>query len=213
MSERQPIQVMVVDDHGVVRSGLRFFLLGFEDMVLVGEAANGQEALQLCAENPPDIILMDMVMPGMDGVTTTQLIRDRHPQVQVIALTSFPDEDLVQRALQAGAISYLLKNVPAEELAEAIRAAAAGHSTLAPEATQALINAANRPVRWGQNLTHREQEVLALLTKGLNNNQIAEKLVISRATARFHVSNILAKLGANNRAEAVAIAVKHKLVD
>ena len=211
MSEQNPIQVMLVDDHAVVRSGLRFFLLGFDDMELVGEAESGEEALQLCAEIQPDVILMDLMMPGMDGASATRAIRERYPQVQVVALTSFQEEDLVKNALQAGAISYLLKDVQVDELAAAIRSAYAGQPTLAPEAARALLHAATHPPKPGHDLTRRERQVLALLTEGLSNNQIAERLVVSRSTARFHVSNILSKLGATNRAEAVAIAVKQKL--
>jgi len=211
MSEQNPIRVMLVDDHAVVRSGLRFFLLGFDDMELVGEAESGDEALQLCTEVQPDVILMDLMMPGMDGATATRAILERCSRTQVVVLTSFHEEGLVKNALQAGAISYLLKDVQADELAAAIRSAYAGRPTLAPEAAQALLHAATHPAKPGQDLTRRELEVLALLTKGLNNNQIAERLTVSSSTARFHVSNILSKLGAVNRAEAVAIAIKHKL--
>lgn len=207
----KPIRVMLVDDHAVVRRGLKFFLLGFDDMELVAEAEGGEEALRLCAEVQPDVILMDMVMPGMDGATATQAIRNRHPRIQVVALTSFPEEDLVQKAVQAGAISYLLKDVSADELAKAIRLAYVGRSTLAPEAAQALVHAATHP-KPGQNLTSREQEVLSLLVEGLNNSEIGERLVISPSTVRYHVSNILSKLNVANRAEAVALALKHKLV-
>jgi NarL family two-component system response regulator LiaR len=155
---------------------------------------------------------MDMMMPGIDGATATQAIRQRYPQVQVIALTSFKEQDLVQRALQAGAIGYLLKDVQALELAEAIRAAYAGRPTLAPEATQALIQAATQPPQPGHDLTEREREVLALMVKGLSNNEIAGRLVVSISTVKYHVSGILSKLGAANRAEAVAMALQHRLV-
>lgn len=212
MSKQNAIRVMLVDDHAVVRSGLRFFLLGFDDMELVGQAESGHEALQLCVKAQPDVILMDLVMPGMDGASATRAIRERCPDVQIIALTSFQEEELVKNALQAGAISYLLKDVQADELAAAIRSAYAGRPTLAPEAAQALLHAATQAPKPGQDLTQRELEVLALLTEGLNNNQIAERLTVSSSTTRFHVSNILSKLGAANRAEAVAIAVKHKLI-
>ena len=212
MSEQNPIRIMLVDDHAVVRSGLRFFLLGFDDMELVGEAESGDEALQLCTEVQPGVILMDLVMPGMDGASATRAIRKRYPNIQIVALTSFQEEELVKNALQAGAISYLLKDVQADELAAAIRSAYAGRPTLAPEATQALLHAATHEPKPGQDLTRRELEVLALLTEGLNNNQIAARLTVSSSTARFHVGNILSKLGAANRAEAVAIAIKHKLI-
>jgi NarL family two-component system response regulator LiaR len=206
------IRVLIVDDHAVVRSGLKAFLLAFDDIELVGEAAGGEEAVHLCAQLQPDVVLMDMVMPGMNGADATYAIREQCPQVQVIVLTSFPDEDLVERALAAGAISYLLKNVLGDELAEAIRAAYAGHRTLALEVAQALAYVAIHPSGLGRNLTEREQEVLPLLVEGLNNSQIAGRLKVSRSTIRFHVSNILAKLGATSRTQAVALAVRHKLV-
>lgn len=212
MTAANPIRVMIVDDHAVVRGGLKFFLLGFDDLELAGEAEDGEEALRLCSQIQPDVVLMDMVMPGMDGATATQAIRERYPQVQVIALTSFKEQDLVQRALQAGAIGYLLKDVQADELAEAIRAAHAGRPTLAPEATQALIQAATQPPQPGHDLTEREREVLALIVKGLSNNEIAERLVVSISTVKYHVGGILSKLSAANRAEAVALALQHHLV-
>jgi NarL family two-component system response regulator LiaR len=160
---------------------------------------------------------MDLLMPEMGGPEATRLIRERWPHVQVIALTSFQEKELVREALQAGAISYLLKNVSAEDLAAAIREANAGRSTLAPEAVQALIQADSRaafrerdlPEEFG--LTPREREVLALLVEGLNNPEIAERLVVSRSTAKAHVSNILSKLGVSNRAEAIAMALQHDL--
>jgi NarL family two-component system response regulator LiaR len=212
MSESIPIRVMLVDDHAVVRSGLSAFLLAFEDFDLVGEAGSGEEALRLCERDQPDVVLMDLMMPGMDGVETTRAIRKRCPHVQVIALTSFPEEDLVQGALRAGALSYLLKNVSADELAAAIRAAHAGRPTLAPEATQALIQAANHPPTPGEDLTAREREVLALMVDGLHNSDIAERLVVSRSTIKSHVSNILSKLGVSSRAEAISLALRRHLI-
>ena len=212
-TETRPIRVMVVDDHAMLRRGLRFFLKGFDDLELVGEAASGKEAMDLCAQTEPEVILMDMMMPDMDGAEATRLIRECYPSAQVIALTSFQEEDLIERALQAGAIGYLLKNVPAEELAQAIREAHAGRSTLAPEATEALIQATRR--RSGQidyGLTGREQEVLALLIEGLSNAEIAERLVISVATVKFHMRGILSKLGVSSRTEAVTVAWEQNLV-
>ena len=141
MSEASPIRVMLVDDHAVVRSGLGAFLMAFDNLELVGEAGGGEEAVRLCVQVKPDVVLMDLVMPGMDGPTATRVIRERCPEIQVIALTSFKEEELVQRALEAGAIGYLLKNVSAGELVDAIRAAHAGRPTLAPEAAQVLIQA------------------------------------------------------------------------
>jgi NarL family two-component system response regulator LiaR len=207
------IRVMLVDDHAVVRSGLATFLMTCDDMELVGEASSGEKALSLCQKVKPDVVLMDLVMPGMDGATATQKIREQCPDIQVIALTSFKEQDLVQGALQAGAIGYLLKDISADELANAIRAAYAGKPTLAPEAAQALIQATRKPAEQvGFDLTEREKEVLALMVEGLNNNQIADRLVVSKSTAKFHVSSVLTKLNASSRTEAVATALKHKLV-
>ncbi len=212
MNDNDTIRVMIVDDHDMVRRGLVAFLNVNSDLVMVGEANNGQKAFELCEEIQPDVILMDLVMPVMDGAAATRMIRERWPEIQVIALTSFEEKELVQNALQAGAISYLLKNVTANSLAEAIRAAHAGRSTLAPEATKVLIQSARQGPTPGDDLTPREREVLTLMVEGLTNPQIAERLSISRSTARAHVSQILSKLGVSNRAEAISLAFRLKLV-
>jgi NarL family two-component system response regulator LiaR len=205
-------RVMIVDDHAMVRSGLSAFISAADDLELVGEAANGTEAVRMCADARPDVILMDLVMPGMDGVATTRAIRERFPNVRVIALTSFPEDRLVQDVLEAGALSYLLKNVGVDDLARAIRAARAGQSTLAPEAAQVLIQRAIQPKPRGYDLSPREREVLTLMVQGLNNPDIAERLVVGRSTVKFHVSSILSKLGVQSRTEAVALAVQHHIV-
>jgi NarL family two-component system response regulator LiaR len=213
MTEGQSIRVIIVDDHAMLRKGLRFFLTSFDDLDMVGEACSGTEAIQICDQLKPDVVLMDMVMPDMDGAAATQIIRDRNPSIQVLALTSFQERDLIERAIQAGAIGYLLKNVSAQDLAHAIREAHAGRSTLAPEATNVLVQATQQkasPPDYG--LTDREDEVLALLVEGLTNAEISEQLVISVATVKFHVRSILAKLGVTTRTEAAALAWQQNLV-
>jgi NarL family two-component system response regulator LiaR len=213
MPNSNRIRVMIVDDHAMVRRGLAAFLKAFDDLELVGEAANGEEVVQLAAAVQPDVVLMDLVMDQMDGAAATRAIRQNHPHIQVIALTSFREELLVQKALQAGAISYLLKNVSADELATAIRAAHVGRSTLAPEAAEALVRAVTQPPEPGFDLTARERDVLELMVKGLSNVEIAESLVVSQSTIKTHVSSILAKLGVAGRTEAVAVAIQRQLVN
>jgi NarL family two-component system response regulator LiaR len=209
----ETIKVMLVDDHDMVRNGLEVMLETSDDLVMIGEANSGQKAIDICGTVQPDVILMDLVMPGVDGVEATRRILERHPDIKVIALTSFKENDLVQAALEAGAISYLLKNVSINELTEAIRLAHVGKSRLAPEAASVLIKAATQPPLLGHDLTARERDVLPLVTKGLNNREIAEQLVISRSTVKNHVSSILRKLGASSRVEAASLAVEHKLVE
>ncbi|HMQ33811.1 MAG TPA: response regulator transcription factor [Chloroflexaceae bacterium] len=206
------IRVLLVDDHSVVRGGLRFFLAGADDIAVVGEGASGAEALELVARLAPDLVIMDVMMPGMDGIATTRELRRRFPEVRVLALTSFGEGELVQRALQAGAIGYLLKDTQGSELVGAVRTAVAGAPVLSPDVTRALVSALNTPPAPGVDLSERELEVLRLMVAGLSNEQIAERLYISRNTVRHHVHNILGKLGAANRTEAVGLAVQHNLV-
>lgn len=212
MGEATRIRVLVVDDHAVVRSGIEYSLMALEDIELVASTDRGDKAVHLCQELEPDVVLMDMLMPEMDGVSATSAILRTCPGVRVIALTSFQDGSLVQKALQAGAISYLLKDVGMDELADAIRSAARGQGILAAGAAKALADAAAQPGSLGADLTDREREVLALLVDGMSNTEISAALSISLSTARFHVSAILSKLHATNRAEAAALAVKHGLI-
>lgn len=213
MADQTPIRVLIVDDHAVVRSGLKSFFSAYDDLECVGEASSGEAALAVCDQVQPDVVLMDLVMPGMDGAETTKAIRARCPSIQVIALTSHKDEELVQGALEAGAIGYLLKDISAEELAKSIRAAKAGQPTLSPEAAQVLIQTTTRKPSIGSDLTSRELDVLTLLVQGHSNPEIAEELVVSRSTVKFHVSSILQKLEVKSRTEAVAYAIQNKLVE
>ncbi len=210
--EQNAVRVMIVDDHAVVRSGLSTFLMAYDDLEFVGDASGGLEAVRKCPDLRPDVVLMDLVMPEVDGSEATRLIRQACPHVQVIALTSYKEEELVQGALKAGAIGYLLKNVSADELANAIRAAYAGRPTLAPEAAEVLIRATTHPAEPDPGLTERELEILQLMVDGLSNPEIAKKLFVSRSTVKFHVSNILMKLGAASRTEAASMAIHGRLV-
>jgi NarL family two-component system response regulator LiaR len=212
MNETRPIRILIVDDHPMVRSGLEDFIFADDWMEAVGEAENGLEAVEFCATHEVDVVLMDMVMPMMDGSEATRRILALGKPVQIIVLTSFHEKNLVQEALKAGAISYLLKNVSAEELAAAIQAAHRGRSILAPEATEALIQATRQSPGVGFDLTKREREVLVLLVDGFSNLEISEQLSIGMATTKYHLTNIFTKLGAKNRVEAATIALEHNLV-
>jgi DNA-binding NarL/FixJ family response regulator len=212
--QQRPVRVFVVDDHTVVRRGLRAYLEMVDDMEVVGEAADGQEALEgiaalVAAGRPPDVALMDLVMPGMDGVTATAAINDRYPEMEVVAMTSFTQADLVHGALQAGAAGYLLKDAEADEVASAIRAACRGEVHLDPAIAKQLTRSLVAPQPQMVNaLTDREREVLVLVAQGLSNQQIADSLVISERTARTHVSNILSKLGVASRTQAALLAIR-----
>ena len=212
MVEPYRIRVLIVDDHAMLRSGLKNFLYGYEWMELAGEVGSGAEAVEFCSTQAVDVVLMDMMMPGMDGCEATKRIIALGKPVKIIILTSFHEQDLVEDALKAGATSYLLKNVDAEELASAIQDAYTGKSTLAPEATEALINATRQRPDIGFDLTRREKEVLGLLVDGKSNNEISILLSISLATVRFHLTNIYSKLGVKNRVEAVTLALDHRLI-
>jgi two-component system, NarL family, response regulator LiaR len=214
MTNEGPIRVLVVDDHKVVRKGLSTFISVNDDLELVGEAANGEEAIEQCAALRPDVVLMDMKMPVMDGPTAIGHMKARFPGVNIVALTSFDDEAFAQRALEAGAIGYLFKDVEEDELMSAIRFASEGRGVIAPEAMRALIaRSLNEPDEYAVELTEREQATLELVAKGLTNPQIADRLMISVSTVNFHVHNVLGKLGAKTRTEAVAIALGEGLID
>jgi NarL family two-component system response regulator LiaR len=213
MTQSDPIRVMIVDDHKMVRSGLSAFLMAYDDLELVAEADSGERALSLCHHAKPDVVLMDLVMPRMNGAEATEAILKSCPDMKVIALTSYKDQALVEGVLKAGAIGYLLKNVEADDLAKAIRQAYAGQPTLAPEAAQVLIQASRQPYKPGIDLTEREREVLSLLVEGRTNPEIAGILVITKSTVKFHVSSILHKLQVSTRTEAVAKALQEGLLD
>jgi NarL family two-component system response regulator LiaR len=212
MKAEKKIRVMIVDDHSVVRSGLSAFLMVVNDLELVGEASSGEEALTKAHELQPDVILMDLKMPGMGGVAAIRALRHEEPKIKIIALTSYIDDGLVQGALQAGANGYLMKNVQADELANAIRSAAVGRMTLSPEASKALSESSEFPVFPAEDLTDRERDVLKLLIEGMSNNEIAERLIISPSTVKYHIGNIYTKLGVDSRAAAVSIAIQRQLV-
>ena len=206
------IGVLIVDDHELVRRGLQGILSLCDDVTVVGQADSGAAAVASCRTLRPDVVLMDLVMPGMDGVEATAEILRECPATRELALTSFSDEELIQGALRAGAIGYLLKNVSGEQLTAAVRDAHAGRSTLAPEVAEVLIRELSAPEAVGADLTRRERQVLALVAEGLSNAGIAERLVISLSTVKTHVSSVITKLGASSRTEAAAIAVRHRLI-
>lgn len=208
----EKITVVIVDDHVLVRSGLEVALAMFDDIRLVGQAGDGPEAVRLCQELQPDVVLMDLVLPGMTGVEATREILASCAGTRVVALTSFTEEDLIGETLRAGAIGYLLKNVSADQLADAIRAAHVGRSTLAPEAADALVRSVAAPEAPTYSLTVREREVLKLMADGKTNAAIAECLVIGVATVKTHVSSIISKLGVSSRTEATATAIRRGLV-
>jgi two-component system, NarL family, response regulator LiaR len=211
MTQDKMIKILIVDDHIVVRSGLSAVLSINNDFEPVGEAGNGEEAVNLCEKLHPDVVLMDLLMPKMDGVAATKIIKGRWPDICVLALTSFNENEYVEGALKAGASGYLLKNISADELIDAIRKAAAGQPSMSPETVKVLIQKVNT-TEPGIDLTDREKEILTLMVEGLSNNDIGEKLTINLSTVKFHVSNILSKLGVGSRTEAVAMAIKQHIV-
>ncbi len=213
MNQQRPIRVLVVDDHAMLRSGLRQFIEAYDDLALAGEARNGAEAVEKCNLEAPDVVLMDLAMPVMDGLDATRRILQKRPEIKIIILSSFHDQERVEQTLKAGAIGYLLKDVSAENLAQAIRSAYSGRSTLAPEATEALIQATRRKDNPGSDLSERERQVLALLADGQSNAQIAKELSISLTTVKYHVGSILSKLGVESRSQAIALAWQQNLIE
>ncbi|WP_414544842.1 response regulator [Nostoc sp. CCY0012] len=203
-----PVRVMTVDDHEILRGGIKFLLLAFDDIELVGEARSGDEAIRLCEQLQPDVVLMDLMMVGMNGAETTKAVRKKYPKIQVLILTSFFENDLVQQAIQAGAIGYLLKGVSIDELANTIRAAAMGRSMLTEEVVQALLQPHKQSSQSLYELSKRQQEVLALLALGLSNEAIAQRMKLSPSTIRHHVSQVLNKLGVINRTEAATTGMR-----
>ncbi len=214
MTRQGRIRVVVVDDHDMLRQGLATFLRVSRDLVLVGEASNGEDAVRVCRELAPDVVLMDLVMPEMDGVHAIDLIHQAQPNIRIIALSSFGEDQLVKAAIKAGATSYLLKNISAANLAAAIRATHAGLPTLAPEVAPALVatGTSSPCLGRGTDLTRREREVLALMMEGLSNAEISSRLRVSPYTAKNHVSSILGKLGVSSRTQAVSLALHADLV-
>jgi NarL family two-component system response regulator LiaR len=205
------IRILIVDDHGVVRQGVRMYLALDPELEIVGEAANGDEAVQFCRAHKPDVVLMDLLMPAMDGVTATGIIRRELPETEVIALTSVLEDQAIYGAMRAGAIGYLLKNTKAAELVQAIKAAAAGQVQLSPEVAARLMREVGVPDS-PEKLTERETDVLRLLAQGRANKEIASELVIGIKTVKTHVSNILSKLGVTSRTQAALYAMRVGLV-
>jgi len=212
MTDSNLIRILLVDDHDLVRKGLSVFLATQEDFLLVGEAADGHEAEKLCEELQPDVVLMDLAMPGQDGFETICNLNQWDSPPQIIALTSHSEDHQVSAVLQAGAIGFLHKDVSIEELSKAIRAAMQGQPTLSAEATKSVIRITHTPDKMVEKLTAREEEVLALVVDGLNNSKIAERLVIGRSTVKTHVSNILHKLNVENRQEAISKAIRQNML-
>jgi two-component system, NarL family, response regulator LiaR len=206
-------RILIVDDHPIVRKGIASSLQPFDDLEVVAEASTGEEAVQVAPTLRPNVVLMDLLMPGMGGIAAIRSLHESVPELQIIALTSFREGSLVEEALVAGAIGYLLKDVAVDELVKAVRLAQQGVPTLAPAAGQALVKmVASSPPALGHDLTDREQQVLSLMARGLSNQQIADQLVITPATVKFHTRSIRSKLGTGSRTETVVLALQHHLV-
>jgi len=206
------LKVLIVDDHPLVRHGLSVLLGVYDDIEVIGEAENGREAFEMCGKHLPDIVLMDLIMPEIDGIEATRKILKNWSSIKIVILTSFVDKKLIEDSLKAGAIGFILKNVSGENLVATLRDAYRGKSTLSSEASDFLISNLKNPTVAEYQLTSQEKIIITCLVDGLSNKKIAQKLVLSLSTVKFHVSNILSKLGASSRAEAVSIALKNKMV-
>ena len=213
MTEKIKIKVMVVDDHPLVRHGMKTVFEAYDDIDLVAEAENGKEALEMCEKYKPDIVIMDMVMPILDGAEATSLLVKRFPDIKVIALTSFNDKDLIKKSLKAGAVNFLLKNISGAKLVKTIKDVYKGKYVLSPHATKILLTELREKTDDDVKLTKREKEILTLIVEGLSNKEIARRLFLSNSTIQFHVSNLLSKLGVSKRTEAAYLALKQKLVE
>jgi NarL family two-component system response regulator LiaR len=213
MSKKNKIKVMIVDDHPLVRHGIKTVFEAYDDLILVAEADNGKKAVELCEKHKPDIVLMDMVMPILDGAEATEHIIKKWPDVKIIALTSFDDKDLIKKSLKAGAISYILKNISGAKLVKTIKDVYKGNFILSSQATKILLSELRETQDENIKLTGREKEILTLIVEGLSNKEISKRLFLSSSTVQFHVSNILSKLGVSKRTEAVYLALKQKLVE
>ena len=213
MTTEETITILVVDDHLIVREGLISVLRTFPEFNIVGDASSGKMAIALCEKLHPDVVLMDLKMPHMSGVEATRLICERFPHIQVLVLTSFIDDELVQAALEAGAIGYLLKDASIHEIANGVRSVAQKQTVLAPEVMQRLMHVRNHADKEElYRLKSRELEVLRLMVEGLTNIEIAERIMLSKATVKYYISSIFEKLGVSTRTEAVVLAMQHHLI-
>jgi two-component system, NarL family, response regulator LiaR len=213
MTEKNKIKVMVVDDHPLVRHGMKTVFEAYDDIEMVAEAENGKEAIEICVKYKPDVVIMDMVMPILDGAEATSQLIKKFPDIKVIALTSFNDKDLIKKSLKAGAVSFILKNITGAKLVKIIKDVYKGKFVLSPHATKILLTELREKSDESIKLTKREKEILALIVEGLSNKEIAKRLFLSNSTIQFHVSNVLSKLGVSKRTEAAYLALKQKLVE
>ncbi len=213
MSGEEKIKILLVDDHDMVRQGLIVLLRTFDDFEVVGETGDARKSVTLCAELQPDVVLMDILMPHMNGVAATKLIHERFPYIRIIALTSTTERNLIEDMFKAGAMSYIIKTGSIDEVAAAIRASVQGTAMLAPEVTDVLLTNIHRAPQFGYDLSKQELKVLALLVEGLNNREIANRMVVSQSTVKAHIGSIFSKLNTNSRTKAIAIAVRNHILE